>query len=186
MGTRTIKTKKGDVYNVRVTYEVVAVKASKVPKGTVVARGRYTTEAATLRAARQQLTPKKKKKVSKADVVNKQYQKQEGHKLEHTTQLKNFSVQISRKRLPQRAQVGGLFVFTYQLNGKTIIHDKVIESFSRRTTQPVTSLSAQQIAAKLREAQEFARVRFLQEVGLETANIVNEEFIPPVVFKYYV
>lgn len=171
-----ITTKDGQRFRVKVTYEIIAVKSKKYGKGQTILRGRYTTRAAAVKRAKSKLSPPKRKRPVKALPPPPK---------EKITVLKNFQVVTTTERKALEGQVGGLFGFTYQLNGKTYVHDKMIESYSTRTAARITDLNDREIRLKLAEAERFATIQFLQEKGLETANITLVEFIPPIKYKYY-
>lgn len=181
--TQVYTTKDGQKYRLRVTYEVVAVKVKGVKRGTVVRRGRYTTKRDALKSARASFD---KKRTSRKKSIEQRYRKAYGHGLVRTTQLTHFHLVHTTRKLNHKGEIGGLFIFTYQMNGKKTVYDTPIEAYSSTTRVPITRLSDVEITRYIAQALSFARIQFLQKLGIETADILLEEFIPPVRYKYYI
>lgn len=180
-----ITTKDGQRFRVRITYEVIALKTKRAQKGTVLLRGKYISQKDIRQKVNRRYQPKKRAD-ARMSAFKKQYRQQTQHGLYYEKQLRNFKELTSRRKLPHKGQIGALFAITYQLNGERKVHDKIIEDYSRRTDVPITQLSNYQILQYLEEAKQNAQVAFLQATGLETADVVLIEIIPPIRFKYYV
>lgn len=184
---KTYSTKDGKKFRLKVVYEIVAVKVPGVKRGTILQKGKYTNKRAALKRARVFLSaPSPNKKTNRQKEVEKAYKKAYGHGLIRSDTLSHVRMLHTTRKMRYKGEIGGLFIFTYQQNGKRILYERPIEAYSSTTRVPITSLSDGQIQAYLDQALSFARIRFLQDLGLETIDIVLEEFIPPIRYKYYI